>query len=82
MTAFYFKLEDSTFKYFKHYNESGISYSMSKRLSEKEAEWDNIHVKRIQQAAKLYTSFKIVSLQETYCILSHSKFVSVYSIEQ
>jgi hypothetical protein len=80
--AFYFKLDDGTYQYFKHKGQSNISYSMSEPISEEDVDWDNLHLKRICKYVKLFTSFKINSTFETFAMISHGKFVSVFNIEQ
>lgn len=79
--AFYFKLEDGTYQYFKHKNLSNISYSMSESITDEEIDFDNIHLKIVNQYVKLYSGFKILSKNETFVIVSHGKFVSIYNIE-
>ena len=55
---------------------------MSETITEEEVDWDNLHLKRINKIAKIYTGFKIVSQYETYCMISHGKYISVFNIEQ
>jgi hypothetical protein len=45
--AFYFKHEDGTFHSFKHRGESNISYSMAEVITEEEADWDNLKLRKI-----------------------------------
>ncbi|CDW71088.1 wd-40 repeat protein [Stylonychia lemnae] len=80
--GFYFKLDDGTFQYFKHQGRSNISYSMSQPTTDEEIDFDNIHLKIINQYVKLYTSFKVISKNETFVIVAHGKFLSLYNIEQ
>lgn len=55
---------------------------MTERISEEEVDWDNIEIRRIQTIVRPYTSFKLISKFETFLIVGHGKYVSVFNIEQ
>jgi len=80
--AFYFKLPDNTYTFFKHMGRSNISYSMSVPTTDEEINFDNLHLKTVSQYSRMYSGFKIVSTyDDTYVAVSHNSFISIYSVE-
>lgn len=80
--AFYFKLADGSFTYFKHLGRSNISYSMCLPTTEEEITFDQPYLKTIMQYCKLYTGFKIIATyDDTFVAVSHNNFISIYSVE-
>jgi hypothetical protein len=79
--AFYFRLTDGSYRWFKHEGRSNISYSMSEPISVQEVEFHKIHLKRLFSICRIFTGYMIVSDFETYCMISHGKYISIYNIE-
>lgn len=82
INAFYFKIDDKTYTSFKHEGKSNITYDMATIVSEDEIDWDNLHVRKISQFVRLFTSFRIYCLDMVYILIGHGKFISIFSIEQ
>jgi hypothetical protein len=81
INAFYFKIDNETYTYFKHQGETNLEYNLAIPISAEDADWDNLLMKRVNQYAKIFTSFRIYTCDETYLAVSHGKFVSVFNIE-
>ena len=80
--AFYFKLMDGSFTYFKHLGRSNIQYSMCLPTTEEEINFDQPFMKTVMQYSKLYRGFKIIATYEdTFVAVAHSNFISIYSVE-
>ena len=57
ISTFYIKLVDNTCWTFQHKDESMVTFSKSKPISDDDLDFSQIHIKIVQNIAKIFTGF-------------------------
>ena len=55
---------------------------MSEPIAEEEIDFDLLHYKTVNQYCRIYAGFSIVLTDDTYVVVAHNKYLSVYNIEE
>ena len=80
ISDFYFKMLDGNIYCFNHKNKNSPSFQMAEKLKPDEVEWHKLHVKKVHNIVNLFTGIMIVKIGITMCVITHSKFVSLFDL--
>ncbi|CDW79381.1 UNKNOWN [Stylonychia lemnae] len=77
-------IENSITSYFDHKSNSNISFDQAVEISNDQLNFDQIHVRIVQNIVKIYSGMNMVYLKDkgqTLYLISHGKFLSIFDIE-
>ena len=85
-SAFFFKVNSEvetkgpTILGFDFKKRNNPSFQMAEPFEKDEIDWRKIHVKKVHNIVNLFTGIHIVRIGITMCVITHSKFASLFDL--